>query len=160
MIEKTLLIEDADPQAVYGTNNRFVQLLKNHFPKIKITARGHELKVNGDEGEIEKFESIWGLVLEHIHKYNTITENQLERIIGQTDADGYRTIRDHDGTLVHGVSGRPADKELERAERALRAWADSMGSVNLAVEPSLARYDPPWTPPFLRRTELLLEMLP
>jgi len=121
LIEKTLLIEDADPQAVYGTNNRFVQQLKNHFPKIKITARGHELKVNGDDAEIERFESIWGLVLEHIHKYNTITENQLERIIGSTDADGYRSIRDHDGTLVHGVAGRLVKARTINQKRMVKA---------------------------------------
>jgi phosphate starvation-inducible PhoH-like protein len=105
LIEKILNIEAADPQAVYGTNNRYINLLKNTFPKLKLVARGHSIKVNGEEDEIARFEQVMQLVLEHIHKYNTVTESQLERIIGQTDPDAYRKVRDHDDVLVHGNSG-------------------------------------------------------
>ncbi len=105
MIEKILHIEEADPQQVYGTNNRYINLLKNHFPKLKIVARGHAIKVNGESDEIARFEEKMQLILEHIHRYNTITENQLERIIGNTDSEDYRTVRDSDDVLVHGTSG-------------------------------------------------------
>jgi phosphate starvation-inducible PhoH-like protein len=106
LIEKILHIDEAEPQAVYGTNNRYLNLLKNHFPKLKIVARGHDIKINGESEEIERFEEKMALILEHIHRYNTITENQLERIIGNTDAAGYRTVRDTDDVLVHGTNGR------------------------------------------------------
>jgi phosphate starvation-inducible PhoH-like protein len=105
LIEKVLNIEAADPQAVYGTNNRYINLLKNAFPKLKLVARGHSIKVNGESEEIARFEQVMQLVLEHIHKYNTVTESQLERIIGQTDPDAYRKVRDQDDVLVHGNSG-------------------------------------------------------
>lgn len=134
MIEKTLRIEDADPQAVYGTNNKFIQLLKNHFPKLKLTARGHELKVNGDADIIADFEGKWALILEHIHKYNTITENQLERIIGQTDAADYRTIRDHDDTLVHGVLGRLVKARTINQKRLVKACDDN--DIVFAIGPA------------------------
>ncbi len=106
MIEKILHIDEAEPQAVYGTNNRYLNLLKNHFPKLKIVARGHDIKINGEQDEIARFEEKMQLILEHIHRYNSITENQLERIMGNTDADGYRNVRDTDDVLVHGTSGR------------------------------------------------------
>jgi phosphate starvation-inducible PhoH-like protein len=82
LIEKILHIDEAEPQAVYGTNNRYLNLLKNHFPKLKIVARGHDIKINGESEEIARFEEKMALILEHIHRYNTITENQLERIMG------------------------------------------------------------------------------
>jgi phosphate starvation-inducible PhoH-like protein len=105
LTEKILQIEEADPQSVYGTNNRYIDMLKRHFPKLKIIARGHSLKINGEESAIALFEEKWTLILEHIHKYNTITENQLERIIGDINSDEYRNIRDYDEVLVHGASG-------------------------------------------------------
>lgn len=80
-------------------------MLVKHFPKLKITARGHQLKLNGEPDSIALFEEKWQLILEHIHKYNTITENQLERIIGVSDSDQYRNLRDIDEVLVHGASG-------------------------------------------------------
>lgn len=105
MIEKTLHISETDPQVVYGTNNRYINLLKSSFPKLKLVARGHSIKVNGEQEEIARFEQTMQLIIEHIHRYNTITDNQLERIIGQTDPEAYRKVRDHDDVLVHGNSG-------------------------------------------------------
>jgi len=105
LTEKILQINEADPQSVYGTNNRYIDMLVKHFPKIKITARGHQLKLNGEAESIVVFEEKWQLIIEHIHRYNTITENQLERIIGVSDSDNYRNIRDYDEVLVHGANG-------------------------------------------------------
>lgn len=105
MIEKTLQIQEADPQTVYGTNNRYIDMLKRHFPNIKITARGHQLKLNGAAEDVAAFEEKWQLVIEHVHKFKTITENQLERIMGPIDSTEYRTVRDHDDVLVHGAHG-------------------------------------------------------
>lgn len=105
MIEKVLHITDADPQMVYGTNNRYINVLKNHFPKLKLVARGHNLKINGEAEEIARFEEKMELIIEHINKYNTITENQLERIIGDNNSTAYRSTRDADEVLVHGSSG-------------------------------------------------------
>lgn len=125
MIEKILQIEEADPQVVYGTNNKYVDLLKNHFPKLKITARGHQLKVNGEEEAIAHFEDKWTLILEHIHRYNSISENQMERIIGETDTNEYRSIRDHDDTLVHGVNGRLVKARTINQKRMVKASTEN-----------------------------------
>lgn len=125
MIEKILQIEEADPQAVYGTNNRYITLLKNYFPKLKITARGHQLKVNGEQESITQFEEKWNLILEHINRYNSITENQLERIMGEADTDSYRAIRDHDDVLVHGVHGRLVKARTINQKRMVKASDDN-----------------------------------
>lgn len=125
MIEKILQIEEAEPQAVYGTNNKYIALLKNHFPKLKITARGHQLKVNGEEQAIAQFEEKWNLILEHIHRYNAISENQLERIIGEADTDKYRSIRDHDDVLVHGVQGRLVKARTINQKRMVKASTEN-----------------------------------
>ncbi len=106
MTEKILQIEDADPNAVYGTNNKYIAILNSHFSKLKITARGHQIKVNGEAEQIEDFEKKLALIIEHIAKYNAITENQMERILGEGNDDDYRKLRDHDDVLVHGVRGR------------------------------------------------------
>ena len=40
MIEKHLVLNDADPAVFYGVNNNNLQLLKALFPKLRIVARG------------------------------------------------------------------------------------------------------------------------
>lgn len=54
-------------------------------------------------------------------------------------------------------SGRSSEsKEQEQLAR-LRTWAQAKG-LELEGEPLLAYYDPPWTPGFLRRNEVLLRL--
>jgi len=50
------------------------------------------------------------------------------------------------------------DKVKERTE-ALLAWVQGQG-LQTAATPQLARYDPPWTLPFLRRNEVMVPLDP
>jgi hypothetical protein len=53
-------------------------------------------------------------------------------------------------------SGTPKDEKLESATAQLRAFAASH-NLRLEGEPIFAFYNPPWTLPFLRRNEVLIE---
>jgi hypothetical protein len=55
-------------------------------------------------------------------------------------------------------SGVPNDKEIENYTQQLRDFASSHQWI-LDDKPILAFYNPPWTLPFLRRNEVLIEML-
>jgi phosphate starvation-inducible PhoH-like protein len=104
-IEKTIEVVDADPQAVYGANNKYIKTLKNHFSALKITARGNKIKVNGNSEQIQDFEEKLGLILELVSQNNHITENQLERIMTEDVEEFSASIGKNNDTLVHGVSG-------------------------------------------------------
>ena len=56
MIERIVIIDQADPVSFYGVNNANMQLLRNLFPKLRITARGSLIRVMGDENETAEFE--------------------------------------------------------------------------------------------------------
>jgi phosphate starvation-inducible PhoH-like protein len=44
-----------DPVVIWGANNEYFEIFKKHFPKIKIVARGNEVKVLGDDKELNTF---------------------------------------------------------------------------------------------------------
>ncbi len=105
MTERIIVIEKADPRDIYGTNNKFLTLIKSSFPELKITARGHNLKVNGSSELIEKFEDKIKEITEHLHRYNSLSINQLERILTNEmimpdDKNG------DDDTILYGISGQ------------------------------------------------------
>ncbi len=81
MTEKTLLLENVDPREIYGSNNTYLNLIKTYFPELKITARGHNVKVNGPEQLIADFEIKIEEIVAHLAKYNSLSINQLERIL-------------------------------------------------------------------------------
>ena len=48
MQEKTLEIVGIDPIVFFGVNNSKLDEIRSYFPKLKIIARGSNLKVMGD----------------------------------------------------------------------------------------------------------------
>lgn len=58
---------------------------------------------------------------------------------------------------VHRFSGRWTDAKYAAKTEALRAWLAANGLVAVG-EPEVNRYDPPWTPWFLRRNEIWLTL--
>lgn len=105
LIEKTLSLEGIDPREVYGMNNTFLNQIKAHFPDLKITARGHKIKVNGAPESIENFAQKIAQISALIERYNTISGNQLEKILNEEAVLGMEPT---EGDLIlHGVSGQP-----------------------------------------------------
>jgi len=56
MAEKSISLEGIDPVSIYGVNNSKLESLRRYFSKVKIITRGSDLKVVGDETELDKFE--------------------------------------------------------------------------------------------------------
>jgi len=56
---------------------------------------------------------------------------------------------------VLGFSGLAGEEAVREATEALLAWVAARGLAPLGA-PQLARYDPPWTLPFLRRNEVMV----
>lgn len=106
MIERTIVLENADPREIYGANNRFLNLIKAQFPELKITARGHNLKVNGEPSRIEYFEDKISEVVAHFGRYNSLSLNQLERIL-KDEPVRPEDAADNTDTILFGVNGTP-----------------------------------------------------
>lgn len=72
-----------------------------------------------------------------------------------TDPDVYIRAVPAETLAVVRFSGFWSDANYRRQEARLRQFVDERG-LQVAGEPRLARYDPPFTPPFLRRNEILI----
>ncbi len=106
LIERTIVIENADPRDIYGSNNKFLNLIKSQFPDLKITARGHNLKINGEPERIGYFEEKLEEITEHLSRYNSLSINQLERIL-KDEMILPEDRNNDDDTILFGVSGTP-----------------------------------------------------
>lgn len=131
MIERKITIESADPRDIYGTNNKFLNLIKSHFPDLKITARGHQLKINGEEERILAFEEKLEEIIMHLNRYNSLSLNQLERIL----KDEMKMDDDKGSdTILYGVSGN-AVKARSMNQRAM-VKAMSSNDMIFAIGPA------------------------
>jgi len=102
--ERVLSIDSVDPRELFGVNNKKLQFITSHFPKLKIIARGNMIKAIGDEEQLDQFEQKVDLFISHLLKYNRLTENNIENLLSE-DSDTVMADSSGDAVLVHGNSG-------------------------------------------------------
>lgn len=103
MIEKHLVLNDADPAVFYGVNNTNMQLLKALFPKLRIVARGNVLRIMGSEDETARFEQAVLKLEQYCSKYNSLKEEVIVDIVNGQEP-GQEKSSD---VILFGVTGRP-----------------------------------------------------
>ena len=84
MTEKIITLDSIEPVEIYGVNDVKLNIIKKHFPKLKLIARGYSLKVLGETAEITRFEKKLEMLEDYYHKNGLLTEAVLERLLGQT----------------------------------------------------------------------------
>ena len=107
MNERIIELEEINPKDFFGAHNSTIEALKKYFPKIKIVARGTQLKVFGESDILDEFEMRLERLIKYYNTYNKLDENSMERILTSTGkeekAAASRRVKD---ILVHGVAGR------------------------------------------------------
>jgi phosphate starvation-inducible PhoH-like protein len=80
--ELKLSIENVNPAVLWGPNNDHFEIIKKQYPKLKIVARGSEVKILGDENEINIFQEKFTHLINHVEKFENLNITDLERILG------------------------------------------------------------------------------
>jgi phosphate starvation-inducible PhoH-like protein len=106
MTEKLISLEGIDPIYVFGVNNVSLDLMRKHFPKLKIMTRGNEVKVSGDLECVELFESRLLSMVDYFHKYNSLSEDEIEEILVPRGKHLLKTAEDAENVIVYGVNGK------------------------------------------------------
>ncbi len=90
---------------LFGINNEKLEQISRFFSKLKIVVRGDIIKSNGNQEDINRFENKLEIFITHILRFGELTENQLERLMGE---DAEEIVKNGKGSevLVHGVAGR------------------------------------------------------
>jgi phosphate starvation-inducible PhoH-like protein len=105
MIEKRISLRGADPKTLYGVHNKLINRISAQFPKLKVIARGEDLKVVGDENEIFLFEEKMEEIINFINEYNEISESELHIILENGDTKPQEPARKD--VLLYGTTGKP-----------------------------------------------------
>lgn len=139
MNELKLTLEITDQVQFWGANNEHYELVKAAFPKLKIVARGNDVKALGDEAELKLFEQKFEQLVAHLEKYRKLSNNDVETILGSkksiTTADETPTAAINSGEVIvfgnHGlmIKARTANQ---------RKMVDSIGKndVLFAIGPA------------------------
>jgi len=80
--ELKLSIENINPAVLWGPNNDHFEIIKKQYPKLKIVARGNDVKVLGDDAELTIFQEKFNHLLQHVERYDNLSITDIERILG------------------------------------------------------------------------------
>jgi phosphate starvation-inducible PhoH-like protein len=119
MIEKVILLDQADPVIFYGVNNGNILLLKTLYPKLRFAARGRAIKVYGEEAEIEMFEAFVDRLVRYCKEYNKLNE---EVILDFFNGEG-PDEKKQDHLIIYGVNGRPITARSANQKALVDAFA-------------------------------------
>ncbi len=125
MTEQTILLDDIDPLVMLGPNNRLLDQIRGYFPKIKLIARGNEIKCSGEAAEVSLFVTRMHELIEYYRRYNRLDESDLERLL--LDEEHLRTASggDFEGVLVFGPSGKPVRARTVNQLQLVKEYANN-----------------------------------
>jgi phosphate starvation-inducible protein PhoH and related proteins len=107
MTEIVIFLEDIDPVVFFGTNNSLLDKIRSFFPKLKILARGNEIKCMGEEDEIAIFAEKLNELIEYYQKYHRLDEQDLEKYFFDPEHMKSASNGEFEQVIIFGTSGKP-----------------------------------------------------
>lgn len=120
MIEKLIYLESIDLVEFMGVKNVKLDIIKAHFPKLKIVARGNWLKAMGDPVEIADFEEKINQLIEHYNQYNVLKEASIIEMLVGTQSNG--EVAEDNDIILFGVNGKPIKGRTENQRRMVKVY--------------------------------------
>lgn len=87
VIESHLTLDDQElAMKIFGTNEENLKLLEKHFP-CKITARGCEIVISGEEENVDRIQNIIMDIIETNRKRGLISSSEIKNMINMIKGD-------------------------------------------------------------------------
>ncbi|MDO5447381.1 MAG: PhoH family protein [Prevotellaceae bacterium] len=121
MIEKLIILDDADPVMFYGVKNVNLQMIKSLYPKLRIVARDNVIKVLGDEELVAHFEECMTQLQKHCVTYNQLTEEVILSVIkgkGEWSLKGKKDEK----VICYSVTGKAIKPRGENQQKLVEAF--------------------------------------
>lgn len=119
MIERIIIIDNADPINFYGVNNANMHLIRNLFPKLRIAARGSVIKVIGEEGETAEFERKIKELEDYTSRYNSLPEDVILDIV---KGEAPKELK-KDNVIIYGINGKPIQGRTPNQHKMVEAFS-------------------------------------
>ena len=133
MSEIVLKLENLDPRDLFGENNVKLKLLREAFPDVQFTSRGHQLKLKGDKKQTQKAKSKFEMMVKMLRQEQELsTQAVVELLNGHEPAHDY--IASDQATIVHGRNGRAIKARTLNQRRLVEAVENN--DIVFAVGPA------------------------
>lgn len=119
MSEHSIQINAVEPVEVLGANDQNLRIIRSHFPKLNLIARGDVLKVIGADEDIAPFLERWDQLVQHVVHYNELPRKVLDDIMGVGLPN--EAAPEEADVLVHGNAGLRVKARTRNQQRLVEA---------------------------------------
>lgn len=105
MREVLIPIESVNAVEFFGVNDENFEILRKNFPDLKLVARGNEIKVLGEEEQINIFKEKINLLIDHFHKYGGLNESTFKLLLTTENGEAVKVQQATNDVLVYGQNG-------------------------------------------------------
>ena len=120
-METKIDLETLNPIDFYGVGGQRLEKIRGLFPKIKIVARGNDLKIMGEEAETEKFSALIAKIKKHVLKYNTLSDSELDGLLYNNEQQA-ALIAGEGQTILYSLQGQPIKPRNETQQKMVEAF--------------------------------------
>ncbi len=106
MSETIIQVETDSLVGLYGPGDKYLNQIKDFFPKLKIIVRGELIKLMGENQEIKKFEKRFELLLVHFEKFGKINEDVIAQLMNEDTDTSPSPAASDNSVLVYGRHGK------------------------------------------------------
>ncbi len=125
MTEQVILLDGIDPLVMLGPNNRLLDQIQGYYPRVRLIARGNEIKCMGEADEVAAFVSRMTELIEYYRRYNRLDEGDLERLMLDDEHMRSAASGEFEDALVFGTSGRPIRARTVNQLQLVRDYASN-----------------------------------
>lgn len=120
-----ITLEGIDPVEVYGANNRNLEMMSNFFPAVRIHARGADMKLSGDDNQVEMLAARIETLIGYIKRKQPLSESEIEKIFNYKEFASDVMEEDFDDqtyTIVYGNGGRVIKARTKNQRKLIKEY--------------------------------------
>ena len=122
-MKKTLTLTALDPIEIFGVGNKILQEFCSYFPHLKVTSRGNQLILEGQESDIEEFNIRFAQLVEMRHRKMNLTVYDIEDIFAGKEDSSFRISGD--GIIVYGTDGKAIRARNKTQQDLVKAYFEN-----------------------------------
>ena len=105
MNEIRIKLDEVHPVELLGIENSKLRIIQEHFPELKVLARGNELILQGNDEEMRRLHNKIGIMIQYLLKHASISEKQIHEILESDEVEPFDEKKD-ENFIVRGNEGR------------------------------------------------------
>lgn len=120
-----ITLEGIDPVEVYGANNKNLEMMSNFFPAVRIHARGADMKLSGDDNQVEMLAARIETLIGYIKRKQSLSESEIEKIFNYKEFASDVMEEDFDDqtyTIVYGNGGRVIKARTKNQRKLIKEY--------------------------------------